>query len=102
MFTNLLSPPELEVRDDARADRDAFIVIITGTLLLYVFHYWGRPDYFIRSGLIDWVSTNVGGTLEEHPGVGAYLYWGSTSLVLRTLVISVVLIALMTLFGGLG
>ena len=86
MLANLLSPPDLEIRDDARADRDAFIVIITGTLLLYFFHYWGRPDYFVRSGLIDWVSSNVGGPLEEHPGVGAYLYWGSTSLVLRTLV----------------
>ena len=92
MFANLLSPPDLDVRDDARADRDAFIVIIAGTLLLYVFHYWGRPDYFIRSGLIDWVSGNLGGTLEEHPGVGAYLYWGSTSLVLRTLVPAAVIV----------
>ncbi len=86
MLANLLSPPELEIRDDAKADRETFIVIITGTLLLYVFHYWGRPDFFIRSGLIDWVSSNVGGPLYEHPGVGAYLYWGTMSLVLRTLI----------------
>ncbi|MDX2343789.1 MAG: CPBP family intramembrane metalloprotease [Acidimicrobiia bacterium] len=86
MIAGLLPPPELEVRQDERADKEAFIVIIAGTLLLYVFHYWGRPDYFVRSGLIDWVASNIGGTLEEHPGVGAYLYWGFTSLVLRTLV----------------
>lgn len=77
---------DLDVRDDSKADRDAFVVLITGTFLLYVFHYWGRPDYYLRSGLIDWMSGNLGGTLESHPGVGAYLYWGTTSLVLRTLV----------------
>ncbi len=92
MLANLLSPPELEVRDDARADRDAFVVIITGTLLLYVFHYWGRPDYFVRSGLIDWVATNAGGTLGEHPGVGAYLYWGAMSLFVRTLLPAAVIV----------
>lgn len=85
MLTSLLTPPDLEVRDDAKADRDAFVVIVAGTLLLYLFHYWGRPDYFIRSGMIDWVSANGGATLEEHPGVGAYLYWGVSSLALRTL-----------------
>jgi membrane protease YdiL (CAAX protease family) len=87
VLTNLLSPPELEIRQDSRADRDAFVVIITGTLLLYLFHYWGRPDYFVRSGLVDWVmGGGAGVTLQEHPGVGAYLYWGASSLVLRTLV----------------
>jgi len=82
----LRSPPDVEIRDDARGDRDAAVVIIGGTLLLYLFHYWGRPDYFVRSGLIDWVSANAGGTLGEYPGVGGYLYWGLTSLILRTLV----------------
>lgn len=86
MITNLLSPPDLEIRQDKKADRDAFIVLMAGTLLLYVFRYWGRPDFYVASGLIDWVSENAGGTLEEHPGVGAYLYWGLTSVVVRTLV----------------
>lgn len=83
---------DLDVRNDDRADRDAFIVLITGTLLLYLFHYWGRPDYYLRSGLFDWVRDNVGGTLETNPGVGAYLYWGSTSLLLRTLVPAAVIV----------
>ncbi len=77
---------ELDVREDKKADRDAFIVILAGTLLLFVFHYWGRPDFYVRSGLIDWVAGRGGGLLQEHPGVGAYLYWGGTSVVLRTLV----------------
>lgn len=76
---------DLEIRGDEKADRDAFVVLIAGTLLLYLFHYWGRPDYYVRSGLIDWMARNIGGTLETHPGVGAYLYWGATSLALRTL-----------------
>jgi hypothetical protein len=36
---------DLEVRDDKKADRDAFIVLMAGTLLLFVFHYWGRPQF---------------------------------------------------------
>ncbi len=87
MLARVLSPPlELEIRDDRRADRNAFVVIIAATILLYLFHYWGRPDYYVRSGWIDWVSQNVGGPFDEHPGVGAYLYWGLSSVVLRTLV----------------
>jgi membrane protease YdiL (CAAX protease family) len=77
---------ELEIRGDEKADRDAFVVIMAGTLLLYLFHYWGRPDYYVRSGLIDWFSLNLGGPLEAHPGVGGYLYWGASSVLLRTLV----------------
>ena len=86
LLTRLTTRIDLETSDDAHADRTAFVVIIAGTLLLYVFRYWGRPDFFVRSGMIDWVSGQVGGTLGSHPGVGAYLYWGTSSLVLRTLV----------------
>ena len=86
MLAGLLSPPELDIREGERADRDAFVVIIAGTVLLYVFHYWGRPDFYVRSGLLEWVGANIGGPLEEHPGVGAYLYWGTTSVLLRAVV----------------
>ena len=92
MFTDLLSPPELEIREDAKADRDAFVVILAGTVLLYLFHYWGRPDFYVRSGLIDWVSARFDGTLSEYPGVGAYLYWGSSSVLVRTLVPAAIII----------
>jgi membrane protease YdiL (CAAX protease family) len=77
---------DLEVRDDKKADRDAFIVLMAGTLLLFVFHYWGRPQFYVSSGLIESVAGRFGGTLQSHPEVGAYLYWGASSLVLRTLV----------------
>lgn len=79
-------PLDLEIRDGKKADRDAVVILLVATVLLYVFHYWGRPDYYLRSGLIDWFARNLGGTLEGHPGVGAYLYWGASSLLLRVLV----------------
>ncbi len=86
MLDSLQVPLDLDVRDDEHADRVAFIVIIAGTVLLYVFRYWGRPEFYVKSGMIDWVAANAGGFLGTHPGVGAYLYWGATSLVLRTMV----------------
>jgi hypothetical protein len=92
VIADLLSPPEIEIRQDEKADRDAFVVIMSATVLLYVFHYWGRPDFYVRSGLIEWVASNFGGTLEEHPGVGAYLYWGASSVLVRTLVPAAIIV----------
>jgi membrane protease YdiL (CAAX protease family) len=86
LLDRLQAPLDLEARDDEQADRMALIVIICGILLLYVFRYWGRPEYYVKSGMIDQVAAEVGGLLATHPGIGAYLYWGATSLVLRTLV----------------
>ena len=83
---------DLDVRDDKKADRDAFVVLMAGTLLLLVFHYWGRPQFYVSSGLIDWVAEGFGGTLQDHPGVGGYLYWGVTSLLLRTAVPAAVVV----------
>lgn len=83
---------DLEIRDGKKADRDAFVVLMAGTLLLFVFHYWGRPPFYVSSGLIEWVADRAGGALQTHPGAGAYLYWGATSLVVRTLVPAAVVI----------
>ena len=83
---------DLEIRADEKADRDAFVVLMASTLLLFAFHYWGRPQFYVSSGLIQWVAERLGGTLQSHPGVGAYLYWGATSLVVRTLVPAAVVI----------
>ena len=83
---------DLDIRDDAKADRDAFVVLMSATLLLYVFHYWGRPDFYVRSGMIDWFADTVGGVLAGHPGVGAYVYWGASSLVLRTIIPAAIIV----------
>lgn len=69
--------------DDTAAERIALVVLVSATVLLVVFYYWGRPGFYVRSGLIDGVADAVGGPLAEHPSVGAYLWWGLTSLVLR-------------------
>ena len=86
MLTDLQNQLDLEIRTDAEGDRTAFIVLVAGTMLLYVFHYWGRPAFYVSSGLVDWFAANVGGVLGDHPGVGAYLYWGLTSVLVRTVV----------------
>ncbi|MCP3976734.1 MAG: CPBP family intramembrane metalloprotease [bacterium] len=64
-------------------DRDALIVLLTSTVLLLVFFYWGRPGFYFSSGLSGYVSDFASGSLEDFPGVGAYLWWGFTSMVLR-------------------
>lgn len=86
MLPERLRLPELEPEPGPDADREATIVLLASVVLLLVFFYWGRPGFYSRSGLIDWVSTNIGGPLADLPGVGGYLWWGSSSLVIRTLI----------------
>ena len=81
-----LQLPDVEPRLDRDSEREALIVLLTGTVLLVMFYYWGRPGFYSSSGLIDWVSEHIAGPFVEYPGVGGYVWWGITSLVLRTLV----------------
>ncbi|HEX9645106.1 MAG TPA: CPBP family intramembrane glutamic endopeptidase [Acidimicrobiia bacterium] len=85
MLPRVLHLPELEAQPGPDADREATIVLVAATVLLLVFDYWGRPGFYERSGLIDWVAVNVGGPLGEHPGAASYLWWGLSSLGLRLL-----------------
>jgi len=64
-------------------DRSALIVLIASTLLLLVFFYWGRPNFYFTSGISGYVADLATGPLEEFPGVGAYLWWGFTSMIFR-------------------
>jgi len=65
-------------------DRDALVVMLTATVLLLVFFYWGRPAFYFTSGISGWVADlATTGPLDDFPGVGAYLWWGLTSMVLR-------------------
>jgi hypothetical protein len=86
MLTDRLRLPELEPQPGPDADREAIIVLLASTVLLLIFFYWGRPGFYRTSGLIDWVAENVGGVFADLPGLGGYLWWGSTSLVIRTLI----------------
>ena len=64
-------------------DRGTLVVLLTSAVLLVVFFYWGRPAFYFTSGLSGYVADLAYGPLEEFPGVGAYLWWGFTSMVFR-------------------
>ena len=89
-YTSAMRSPVVDRLDlplDAgeESNREAAIVLIAATVLLLVFSYWGRPGFYTRSGLLSWASDAVGGPLSRYPGVGAYLWWGATSVALRVL-----------------
>ncbi len=73
-----LSRPEY-----TREDRDAFVVLVSSSILLLVFSYWGRPAFYASSGLIDDVRSLGSETLADLADAGAYVWWGVSSLVLR-------------------
>ncbi len=64
-------------------DREAAIVLLTSTVLLLVFSYWGRPSFYVRSGLIDWVGEVSSGAYADLAEAGAYMWWGLSSLLWR-------------------
>ena len=83
MLPDRLSLPEFEPTINKETEREAAIVLISSTILLLLFFYWGRGGFYFDSGLIDWVPNTFGGVFVEHPGVGSYLWWGVSSLVMR-------------------
>lgn len=83
MLAERLRIPGIQPQEDEEAYRQAWIVLLGATVLLVIFFYWGRPGFYVHSGLIDWVSLTIGGPLETLPEVGSYLWWGLASLVLR-------------------
>ena len=64
-------------------DRGTLVVLMASAVLLLVFFYWGRPIFYFTSGLSGYVADLAYGPLEEFPGVGAYLWWGMTSMIFR-------------------
>ena len=67
-------------------DREPAIILLTTTVLLVMFFYWGRPGFYYEGGIVGWVRSNAGVIVAGDVTVGAYLWWGATSLVLRVLV----------------
>jgi len=64
-------------------DRDAVVVLMVSIGLLLTFFYWGRPTFYFTSGASGFVADLAWGPLERYPGVGGYLWWGLSSMVLR-------------------
>lgn len=86
MLIERLRLPDTEPVSGPETDREAAIVLLTATVSLLLFAYWGRPGWFNSSGLGDWVARNIGGPFTEFPGVGGYVWWGLTSFLVRLLV----------------
>ena len=76
---------DLQVDEGLEADRNALVVVLAGALLLLIFNYWGRPVFYLGSGLVERVAVSAGGILRDHPDLGAYLYWGGSALLVLTL-----------------
>jgi membrane protease YdiL (CAAX protease family) len=64
-------------------DRRTVFVFVAATILLVVFQYFGRPDYYRVSDLQVALRPSFEAWLGPHAPMAAYLYWGVTSLVLR-------------------
>jgi hypothetical protein len=75
-----LWPDHPEFRVD-RQDRDTLIVLLTSIVLLVLFFYWGRPNFYFANILSPDPAPLE--PLDRFPEVGGYLWWGMTSLVLR-------------------
>ena len=95
MLPERLQIPDLQTSQDADADREAAIVLVAAAILLLLFNYWGKPGFYNSSGLIDWAADVIGGPLVDHPGVGGYVWWGISSLVLRVLMPLLVIVFLL-------
>ena len=67
-------------------DRTAAIVLLTATALLLVFEYWGRPGFYVSSGLRDWAAEVDGGRFAALADALGYVWWGLSSLVWRVLI----------------
>ncbi len=74
--------PDLDLGPD---DRDAVVVLLSSTVLLLVFDYWGRPGFYYMSGVADWVAQAAGGRFADLAEAGAYMWWGLSSLLWRVL-----------------
>ncbi len=64
-------------------DRNAVVVLVTSTVLLLVFEYWGRPAFYNRAGIAEWVGGLSNSTVADLAEAGGYLWWGLSSLLWR-------------------
>jgi membrane protease YdiL (CAAX protease family) len=95
MLIERLRLPDTDPISGPETDREAAIVLLVATFSLLVFAYWGRPGWFNNSGLVDWVSRNIGGPFVDFPGVGGYVWWGITSFVARLLIPAAIIVWLL-------
>lgn len=80
MLERLIGTEELRLDPE---DRDAAVVLLTATVLLVVFFYWGRPGGYVASGIEARVRDLTAGGTVDFVGAGAYMWWGISSLLWR-------------------
>ncbi len=81
-----LAPDRLIGAELTPEDRTAAIVLATATALLLVFEYWGRPGFYLSSGLRDRVASMDGGRFADLADALGYVWWGLSSMLWRVLV----------------
>lgn len=67
-------------------DRDTTLVFVIGTILLTLFHYYGKASGLQQLGLYEHVANMLPQAWSAHQGMLGYAYWGVASLLLRVLV----------------
>jgi membrane protease YdiL (CAAX protease family) len=60
-------------------------IFVSSTVLLTVFYYYGKANFYRQQLWDSWDSTFVS-ILGDQSGMAAYAYWGGTSLVIRVVV----------------
>lgn len=84
--------PDFQIEE---RDREAFIVLVASTVLLLLFFYWGRPNFYFTNVIPAYGANAGAGPLSDLAEAGAYVWWGMTSMVLRVGVPLVVIVWLL-------
>ncbi len=67
-------------------DRETVVVFVLATLLLIVFQYFGKPEFYRTSALAALLKPTAERWLGAQAGLAPYAYWGVTSVLLRTVI----------------
>lgn len=67
-----------------KMDWRTLVILLVTPVLLTIFYYFGRPEFFRRNGL-EW-AVSIFGADWEYVHLAAYAYWALASLVLRVFI----------------
>lgn len=86
----LLPPPQ----EAPALERRALVVLVSATVLLIVFEYWGIAGVFEDSWLHRRVADSLGDDYAQYYNLLPYQYWGISSILIRVLVPLAIILAL--------
>lgn len=67
-------------------DRETMVIFVVATVLLIVFQYFGKAEFYRNSALEALLAPFAARVFGTHTDVAPYAYWGAMSLFLRTLI----------------